>query len=195
MDRRVFLALNLPAALREELAALQGRMRARVEPGAVRWVPPGKLHITIQFFGDIAEEPLSELRDRVPSLCASQPPFDIRTTVLGVFQNWNRPRVLWIGAAADNAALTKLHALVRPLLDPLPGELQRQTFHPHITLARFGDLTPRQLKSWRAAAAAEKPSDFVWTALQLALMESAGAETSLTYRTLEEFPFAEGGLR
>jgi len=45
---RLFVALDMPWAVREQLAALSGSGI----PGA-RWVPPGNFHLTLRFIGDI----------------------------------------------------------------------------------------------------------------------------------------------
>ena len=66
MAKRMFVAIELPAGLAGELAALDPRI-----PG-LRWLPAGQLHLTLAFLGDVEEEQrpglLGELADGIPAM-------------------------------------------------------------------------------------------------------------------------------
>ena len=55
---RLFVALDLPWSVREQLAALSGSGI----PGA-RWVPPENFHLTLRFIGDIPSHVARDVDD------------------------------------------------------------------------------------------------------------------------------------
>ncbi|MCS7208942.1 MAG: RNA 2',3'-cyclic phosphodiesterase, partial [Fimbriimonadales bacterium] len=100
----------------------------------LRWVAPENYHITLLFLGEQPEERVPEIVQAMKQARAGVVPFEISVRGLGVFPNWNRPNVLWAGAAQGAAQLAQLaHALETRLLT----KPERKPFHPHITLARL----------------------------------------------------------
>ena len=56
---RVFLALELPAALREQLGELQGRLSFLGR--GIKWVKEENMHLTLYFLGDLNTEKIQGL--------------------------------------------------------------------------------------------------------------------------------------
>ena len=55
---RLFVALEIPSAVRENLGSLLASVRAITkEP---RWVRVENLHVTLKFLGEVAEEKIAE---------------------------------------------------------------------------------------------------------------------------------------
>jgi len=48
---RLFIAINLPAALKSRLGELQHELESSANKRAVRWTRPEQLHITLKFIG------------------------------------------------------------------------------------------------------------------------------------------------
>src|SRR5216684_870958 len=67
---RVFVALEIPSAVRENLAALLESLRA-VSP-QTRWVRPENLHVTLKFIGEVAEAKLAAIRGVLASVRSGQ---------------------------------------------------------------------------------------------------------------------------
>jgi 2'-5' RNA ligase len=57
---RLFVALEIPSAVRENLAALIRKLRA-VAPQA-KWVRAENLHVTLKFIGEVPETKLEAIR-------------------------------------------------------------------------------------------------------------------------------------
>lgn len=124
---RLFVALPLPPALSDHLAAL-----AHGLPGA-RWVEPERMHLTLRFIGEVNGAQADDIADALDTI--HMPDFDLELRGLGTFTEKRGPAVLWAGVR-PNEALARLrgkveNALVRVGLPP-----ERRKFHPHVTLAR-----------------------------------------------------------
>src|SRR5712664_4454763 len=95
---RLFVALEIPSEVRENLAALLKTLRA-VSP-QTRWVRPENLHVTLKFIGEVPETKLAAIRSTLAGARSDQPvTVDFRG--LGFFPNDKHPRVFWAGIEAS----------------------------------------------------------------------------------------------
>jgi 2'-5' RNA ligase len=140
---RLFVAVDLPAELREEVASMMDRVRG------ARWANSKQLHITLRFLGDTAEEALPGLRARLATI--RQQAFQLRLCGAGVFPETHEgrrakpPRVLWLGMQPTEE-LASLKQAVDAALSADPAEAQ---FSPHLTLARFSARPDQTLSDFR----------------------------------------------
>lgn len=125
---RAFVALALPATLRDALEELQ----ADLETG--RAVEPENLHLTLAFLGEHPAPVLEDVHDELEAIRLA--PFPLRIDGLGVFGG-RKPRVLFADIAAE-PGLTALHRKVLGAARAAGLEPGRAKFRPHVTLARFG---------------------------------------------------------
>ncbi len=139
---RLFVAVDLPAELREEIAGMMDRVHG------ARWANPKQLHITLRFLGDTAEAELPHLIERLSTV--EQQAFQLRLCGVGVFpepregRREKPPRVLWLGIQPTEELATLKHA-VDAALSVAPEEAQ---FSPHLTLARFSTRPDRTLSEF-----------------------------------------------
>src|SRR5260370_9149547 len=85
---RLFVALEIPSAVRESLAGLLKSLSA-VSP-QTRWVRPKNLHVTLKFIGEAPEAILAAIRTALVGVRSDQPvALDFRG--LGFFPNHNLP--------------------------------------------------------------------------------------------------------
>lgn len=129
---RVFLAVELPAALRLAIGERLDTLRARLP--AASWTPADNLHLTLHFFGERQPARVEQIAGALVPAIASCSPFTVETAPVGSFPT-SRPRVLWLGIT-PNPRLLALHADVLRELAQLGEELDPRPFHPHLTLAR-----------------------------------------------------------
>ena len=151
MNKRLFVALDLPEAAKEELTALQGGL-----PDA-RWTPPEQLHLTLCFIGETDGTLFLDIRDALAEIAA--PAFDLRLKGLGFFPPRQTPRVLWAGVV-DNPQLIRLQKQVATCLRHAGADLERRRFSPHITLARLGEGAQTRLQRYLGAHALFSGSPF-----------------------------------
>ena len=131
---RLFVALDLPDAVRERLARLRAELRG------ARWIDPTQLHVTLRFLGSVPEQDMGPLRQQLASVRAL-PSFDLALAGVGVFPprpgRRSPPRVLWAGLEPHDPVV-ELKQAVDEALGPDPETADRG-FSPHVTLARFKD--------------------------------------------------------
>lgn len=135
---RIFLAVPLPP----DVVAMVDRVvrDLKREEWPVRWTAGSNAHITLQFLGDVPIERVELLRLGLGPVVAKHRHFRLRTADLGVFPNWKRPRVLWLGLYGPAHRLQSLHDAIGAYLTELDFPLDEKEFHPHITLGRVRDV-------------------------------------------------------
>jgi 2'-5' RNA ligase len=182
---RMFVALEIPSAVRENLAELLKYLRA-FSP-QTRWVRAENLHVTLKFIGEVPEANLADIRGALMGARSDEAvTLDFRG--LGFFPNEKHPHVFWAGIAAS-ANLKTLAADIDKATEKLGIPREQRPFSPHLTLARF---EPRELtERLRAAIRENAARDFgsLHTS-QFHLIESKLKPSGAEYTTLESFPFA-----
>src|SRR5277367_6773623 len=76
LDVRLFVALEIPAAVRDNLAAFLNDMRKlsdQLTEKHVRWVPPENLHVTLKFIGEVADAKLDGIRAALSTVHSDAP--------------------------------------------------------------------------------------------------------------------------
>ncbi|HOX42590.1 MAG TPA: RNA 2',3'-cyclic phosphodiesterase [Myxococcota bacterium] len=146
---RSFVAVHLSEEVRQSLGKLQDELRRPVERLAqVKWVPPGLMHLTLQFLGDVDEGLLPKLVDSLRGGFGDTPPFEVEMAGAGAFPSPGRPRVLWAGCRRGVDGLKALVSATCGVTGPLGFPAEDRPFKAHITLGRIkdgsrpGDLGP-----------------------------------------------------
>lgn len=131
---RLFVAVDLPARVREHLEAGTAALRASMD--GWRWTPSEQWHLTLAFLGDVDEERLPELTRRMGLAARRHRPFDLGLTGMGAFNSLRRARVLWVGVGGDREALTRLADSVGAGARRAKITLDDRRYRPHMTLGR-----------------------------------------------------------
>lgn len=165
---RLFIALHLPDAVREELGAAQSKLRAH----PVRWVDPAAMHLTLQFLGEAGADLAASLLAGLGAIAA--PAIHLRLGPLGAFPNPRRARVVWAAVLGDTAALAELQRAVLAVTRPLGFPPEERRFRAHLTLGRVRqEARPEQLRALAdALAAADPPAPLEWQAGPPRLIQS-----------------------
>ncbi len=190
---RLFVALEIPSAVRTNLAALTTDLRA-LEPKfpakKPRWTRPENLHVTLKFVGNVVPEKLDEIRTLLTRVRSEQP-VELRFRGLGFFPDAKRPRVVWAGVTGSPNLAVVAADIDRGLTGlGIPGE--PRAFTPHLTLARSepGAFSPKL----RAAIEKDAARDLgAFTTNQFHLIESKLKPTGAEYTTLQSFVFSAEG--
>jgi 2'-5' RNA ligase len=136
---RLFVAIDLPEAIREEVAGL-----CRGVPG-VRWTSPRQLHLTLRFLGELGEKDFARVREALRGVKA--PAFSISLKGCGRFPPKGRPRVLWAGVEPEEP-LIHLFEGVEEALGGVQIPPEERRFSPHLTLARLRDSPQRPIEEF-----------------------------------------------
>jgi 2'-5' RNA ligase len=182
---RLFVALEIPSTVRENLADLVKALRA-VSP-QTRWVHPENLHVTLKFIGEVAEAKLGVIRSALAGVHSDQPAI-LEFRGLGFFPNEEHPRVFWARIEAS-ANLKTLATDIDNVTERLGIPREYRPFSPHLTLARFEP--PRVPEKLRVAILEHAAHNFgSLRTNQFHLIESKLKASGAEYTTVESFPFA-----
>ena len=108
----------------------------REAPGAPRWTPPGRWHLTLLFLGAVPAEQGEELIAAAGPAVAAAPPMTLRLAGAGRFGTRRRPQVFWAGVTGDDAALGALAARLAAVARGLGLPVEDRPFRAHLTLGR-----------------------------------------------------------
>ncbi|MEE8517047.1 MAG: RNA 2',3'-cyclic phosphodiesterase [Alphaproteobacteria bacterium] len=136
---RLFVAIELPEAVKAELARLCGGV-----PGA-KWVKPENLHLTMRFIGEVNEDAANDIAAVLDQIRA--PSFNLVLSGVGQFSSHRTPRVLWVGVE-KNESLVYLTGKVESALVRAGVSPDRRRFSPHITLARLRTASKPRINSF-----------------------------------------------
>lgn len=134
---RLFVAVEIPEPVRNEMSRVQADLRPLAAPGDVRWTNPAQLHLTLKFLGNVPEDLLELVKKSLTGACTGIRPFPLRATGIGFFPNERRPRVIWVGFDDNESALTGLQARVEKSLAAFAEKPGTEKFLAHATLGRF----------------------------------------------------------
>jgi 2'-5' RNA ligase len=130
---RLFVALEIPSSIRQNLAALLSSFRSVTkEP---RWVRAENLHVTLKFLGEVVEAKVDTVRGSLGGI-RSDKAVSLEFRGLGFFPNEKRPRVFWAGMEAT-PNLKTLAGDIEGAMEKLGIPREKREFSPHLTLARF----------------------------------------------------------
>jgi len=186
---RLFVALSISTAIREQLTILVSELRKL--DSKPRWVNPAALHVTLKFIGSVSDDSLPEIAGALTAV-AKPSPLRLEFRCLGFFPNDRRPSVIWVGIAASQQ-LTALAASIDASLVPYGVARETRPFAPHLTLARVKE--PRFSPALRTQA--EKLRDHCFgsqSVTSFQLMDSQLKPTGAEYTTLRSYPFVSQGL-
>ncbi len=127
---RLFVALDLPWSLREQLSGLALGL------SGVRWVPPENYHVTLRFIGEVPRHTAEEIDLALAGLHGRG--FELMLSGVGTQEKAGRVTGLW-ARVERNPALDHLRGKVEMALQRTGLEPERRRFLPHVTLARLGE--------------------------------------------------------
>ena len=182
---RLFVALEIPAAVRDNLATLIKDLR-NLEPKS-RWVRPENLHVTLKFIGQAPPDKLEAIRIALGGVRAVQA-VELDFRGLGFFPNEKHPRVLWANVKASTH-LKSLAADIDHALEILGVPREQRAFTPHLTLARFpSPRIPEKLRNAIQQNIARKFGSLRTS--EFHLIESKLKPSGAEYARLASFSFA-----
>ncbi|MFH0701865.1 MAG: RNA 2',3'-cyclic phosphodiesterase [Candidatus Woesearchaeota archaeon] len=139
--KRLFVGIPLSFDLKREIEPFLTELKLPgISPVAVE-----NLHLTIKFLGEVEEEKILEISEKLSQLASLTPSFPVELKGIGVFPDLKQPRVVWIGT--ESKELVRLMRTVDKELDYI-----RQNEHaagiPHLTLARIKSTNEFLLRSF-----------------------------------------------
>jgi 2'-5' RNA ligase len=183
---RAFIALPLEPVLAAEIKKVQQRLNP--PGGAVRWISPEHLHLTLQFLGNVATDRLDDLTAALRRACTHTAPFQLALEGAGCFPNAKSPRVVWIGIQGDLEPLRKLQDQIAQETKNLGDHGDQRAFQPHLTIGRVKASGLEGRKAGQAIELATVPKLGDWTVHHVLLVQSELAPDGARYITLAAVP-------
>jgi RNA 2',3'-cyclic 3'-phosphodiesterase len=152
---------------------------------ALRWSKSSMWHLTLAFFGAVAEERIPRLEERLARVAIKYETLELRFRGAGAFSRPARANVLYIGVDTALEPIAALAASCGAAGRRVGLDVEDRPYRPHLTAARAQGREPVDVRS-----VVEELADYVgprWTASGIALVRSnLGAEP--TYETLATWP-------
>jgi 2'-5' RNA ligase len=181
----LFLAINPTPDVQARIGEATAPLRDAA-PG-LRWVAPGRVHLTVRFLGEQPETRVAELSEAVDAAVTRHVDTPLVLEGVGAFPNFRRARVIWIGAQ-PHPRLELLHHDVEEACASLGFEPEGRPFRPHLTIARVPDGTPEDALRSVSRAARKIRLDTEMNVGSVDLMASELASGGARYRLLHASP-------
>lgn len=126
---RLFVALELPLAVRDALLAAMGGV------AGARWQDDSQLHLTLRFIGEVDRHQAADIASVLGAVKII--PFTMALSGIGTFDRRGRIDTLWVGVAPQDA-VAALARRIDQALHRIGLPVETRAFLPHITVARLG---------------------------------------------------------
>jgi RNA 2',3'-cyclic 3'-phosphodiesterase len=140
MPKRLFVAIDLPESTRQLLGNLDPHIRG------IRWIDSAQMHLTLAFFGDVADEIDLALREKLNAIEFGA--FFLPVAGVGAFSAKGAPKVIWIGVGKAHPHLFQIYKRVHEAALAAGLQMELRPWHPHITIARCRDVAPQLLRKF-----------------------------------------------
>jgi 2'-5' RNA ligase len=174
---RLFAAVALPEDLARSLSLLQ-----RGVEGA-RWHEPAALHITLRFFGDIAENLADDVDAALQGIESRS--FTLELAGVGAFGEGRNLRAIWAGVA-ENEPLRRLAGRCESAARRVGLKPETRNYAPHVTLAYLRGADPAQVAAWIQRHNLYRGGPFAVESY--GLYSSWQGRSGSTYRLEREYP-------
>ncbi|HYL79339.1 MAG TPA: RNA 2',3'-cyclic phosphodiesterase [Candidatus Acidoferrum sp.] len=180
---RLFVAVNLPGEIRQQLASVQDRLRQA--QADVSWVRPENIHVTLKFLGETDEKRLPSIRQALGDAARAGALFSMEVAGVGSFGG-RVPRVVWVGVKDGAQPLTELARRVEQALARVGFPKEKREFAAHLTLGRV--RSPRNAEGLVAALHEVREARFgTIAASAFELVQSELRPSGSVYTMLERF--------
>lgn len=139
--KRLFAAIKVVPEV--NLLQTYGEMRKMLRDEQINWVDERKIHITLKFFGDTAEDAIPPIISLFDDIAHRHQSFEVDLEGTGIFGSSYNPRVIWFGMKHSEA----IGLLAEDVLNTLHrnGFLRDdQHFRPHLTVGRVKHLESKK---------------------------------------------------
>src|SRR5258706_6783172 len=111
---RLFVAIELPPAVRDVLADLQKRLQTLDQERVIRWTAISSIHLTLKFLGETSTDKQASMEAalREAAKAQNEHTFTLSVGGVGCFPNLRAPRVVWTGCGGDVEQLHRLRDAV-----------------------------------------------------------------------------------
>jgi 2'-5' RNA ligase len=179
---RLFAAIAVP----DEIA--EGLLRRQQGLGGAAWRPREALHITLRFFGDMAEDMARDLDEALAATEPAGPALDLSLTGVGAFGEGRDIHAVWAGVA-ESPSLRRLAARCESVARGVGLKAETRVYRPHVTLAYLRRPDPDAVARWIQAENLLHSPDF--RVDRFGLYSSWRTHEGSRYRLEAEYPLVQ----
>lgn len=129
---RLFIAIDIPENIKEKILEIQRRLDKKEFD--IKFVELENLHITLKFLGEVHEDKINEIKERVYKIAKNFYKFKINLQGFGYFGSEKYIKVLWIDVKDNKEKLIKLMNLLNRELENI--KMENYPLNPHLTVGR-----------------------------------------------------------
>lgn len=177
---RLFVAAALPEGIKQDLLT---RLTAFTHP-AIRFVPSANLHLTLYFIGNVSQDQLPDISEKIKTITQQHQAFILSLERLEPGPTARNPRLVWARFNVSRLFEQLQHALATALA-PKPPEKQKAI--PHVTLARYR----KSEKNIPAFAPVLPPEQLLLPVNEVSLWQSELASPHPVYSILDSWPLLQ----
>jgi RNA 2',3'-cyclic 3'-phosphodiesterase len=177
---RTFVAIFPPHEVREALFRAAQNLPTGKD---FRLVGQEKIHLTLKFLGDVAQEDLDTIKKALQPISRGQDPFEVTTSGFGAFPSEKKARILWTGIEQGSERLRTVAEAVENLLAPAGFERENRPYIPHLTLGRT------RARRTMLDTSETSPPTLHFKVRGIDLVESSPGKNGVTYSILATYPF------
>lgn len=188
-SRRLFVSVDLPDSLVDPFAAVQAPF---AELDGIRPTDPEQAHATLKFLGDVPDEDVPDVRERLDEAVAAAgvAPFEAEIGGLGVFPSFDYITVIWVGFRDGATELTTLFESIEEAMVAAGFDPEDHDFTPHITLARMEHAGAKE--QVQELLGSRDPTVGEMTVSTVRLKESTLTQSGPEYETIHEVALPDG---
>jgi 2'-5' RNA ligase len=183
---RLFLAIQIPEAVKAELQRLQDELKPLLSKEGVRWAKPEQFHLTLKFLGNVPAGEVDALSEAARAVCATTPPMSLRAEGVGFFPNEFSPRVFWVEIKSVDKQLHRFQRQLEAVVGKFAEKEEAKNFAAHVTLARFEKLRRGAVEKFMAGVRTDKRFG-EWTAREVELTQSKLLPSGALHAILDTF--------
>ena len=175
---RIFICIDFPDEIIRETARVQGLLN--------NWKFTGKmtelenLHLTLKFLGEIPEEKLKEVREKLKSIEFRK--IELALGNIGSFSHRGKPRIIW--AKLLGKGIYELQTKIDSALNEI-GFPKEERFMGHLTIARVKYV--KDANGFKEHIDAIKLKKIKFEIERFKLMESELSQLGPNYTLVEEY--------
>ena len=173
--KRCFIAVNFPREVINEIKRIQIQIKNK-NLFIGRFTEPENLHLTLKFLGEIDDEKIEEVKQRMEELKLRK--FESKLGLVGIFSK-KVMRIIWIKLDG------KIFGLQKEIDNKLKNLFESEhRFMSHITIARIKHVDKKNFYGYLASI---KPEKIKFEVKEFYLMESELTTEGPVYREIGKY--------
>jgi len=138
--KRTFIAIKIK--VNSDFVNSLKKLQIELIKENIKWIDINNFHLTLCFVGNTNSEIVHLISNELNKQLKNYSEFSISLKKLGVFRNFNTPRVLFLGIEINNN-LIRIKEDIERILISFGYQFDVREFKPHISIARTKKIIDR----------------------------------------------------